>query len=85
MLLVQVGAKAYFSAAGDSGAVYGTLGVLLAVVFSAYLDALAIVFGAHVAAQAALLPSAAAMDRALDEEDPFHSGATCGTCCAGSS
>jgi membrane protein len=74
VLLVQLGAEAYFSAFGDTGAVYGTLGVLLAVIFSAYLDALAIVYGAHVAAQAALLPSGAAMDRALDEEDPTPLG-----------
>jgi membrane protein len=74
VLLVQLGAEAYFSVFGDTGAVYGTLGVLLAVIFSAYLDALAIVFGAHVAAQAALLPSGAAMDRALDEETPTPVG-----------
>lgn len=67
--LVQLGATAYFSAFGGSGAVYGTLGVLLAVVFSAYLDAIAVVYGAHVAAQASLLPSAASIDRALQEEE----------------
>jgi membrane protein len=67
VVLVQLGTKAYFSLFGDVNAVYGTLGVLLAVVFTAYLDAIAIVYGAHVAAQAALLPSAAAMDRALQE------------------
>jgi membrane protein len=68
VLLVQLGAEAYFAALGDRSAVYGTLGVLLAVVFSAYLDAIAVVFGAHVAAQATLLPSGAALDRALEKE-----------------
>ena len=68
VILVQLGAEAYFAAVGDRSAVYGTLGVLLAVVFSAYLDAIAVVFGAHVAAQASLLPSGAALDRALEAE-----------------
>jgi membrane protein len=68
VVLVQLGAEAYFSAFGDASAVYGTLGVLLAVVFAAYLDAIAIVYGAHVAAQASLLPTAAAIDRALERE-----------------
>ncbi|HEX6010738.1 MAG TPA: YihY/virulence factor BrkB family protein [Geminicoccaceae bacterium] len=67
IVLVQTGVEAYFSAFGDTSAVYGTLGVLLAVVFSAFLDALAIVYGAHVAAQAALLPSAAAIDNELEK------------------
>jgi membrane protein len=68
VILVQLGAEAYFAAVGDRSAVYGTLGVLLAVVFSAYLDAIAVVFGAHVAAHAAALPSSAAIDRALADE-----------------
>lgn len=68
VVLVQLGAEAYYSGFGDASAVYGTLGVLLAVVFSAYLDAIAIVYGAHVAAQASLLSPAGAMDRALEEE-----------------
>ena len=42
VVLVQLGAEAYFSTFGDTSAVYGTLGVLLAIVFSAYLDAIAI-------------------------------------------
>jgi membrane protein len=67
IVLVQLGAEAYFSTVGDTSAVYGTLGVLLAVVFSAYLDAIVIVYGAHVAAQAARLPSAAAIDRELEK------------------
>jgi membrane protein len=70
VLVVQLGIEAFLSAFGDTSAVYGTLGVLLAVVFSAYLDAIAIVFGAHVAAQAALLPTGAAIDRAQEEEEP---------------
>jgi membrane protein len=68
VVLVQVGAEAYFSTFGDTSAVYGTLGVMLAVVLSAYLDAIAIVYGAHVAAQASLLPTGASIDRALEEE-----------------
>ncbi len=68
VLAVQLGAEVYFSAFGGRSAVYGTLGVLLAVVFSAYLDAIAVVFGAHVAAQASLLPTGADLDRALEEE-----------------
>jgi membrane protein len=68
VILVQLGAEAYFAAFGESSAVYGTLGVLLAVVVSAYLDAIAIVYGAHVAAQASRLPTAASIDRALVEE-----------------
>ncbi len=63
--LVQLGAQVYYSGAGDASAVYGTLGVLLAVVFSAYLDALVIVYGAHVAAEAARLSEPGAIDRAI--------------------
>ena len=37
---------------GNSNAVYGTMGVLLAVVFAAYLIALAVILGAHVSAAA---------------------------------
>jgi membrane protein len=68
IVLVQLGAEAYFSGFGDRSAVYGTLGILLAVVFSAYLDAIAIVYGAHVAAQASLLPTGASIDLALERE-----------------
>ena len=68
VVLVQLGAEAYFSTFGDTSAVYGTLGVMLAVVFSAYLDAVAIVYGAHVAAQASLLPTGASIDLALEQE-----------------
>jgi uncharacterized BrkB/YihY/UPF0761 family membrane protein len=66
--LVQLGAAAGFSGIGDRSAVYGTLGVVLAVVFSAYLDAIAIVYGAHVAAQASLLPTSASIERALEQD-----------------
>jgi hypothetical protein len=44
---------------------YGTLGVLLAIVFSAYLLAVAIVLGAHVSAEVSRLPDEAALDSAL--------------------
>lgn len=53
--LVQVGARFYFAEVSDADVVYGTLGVLLAVVLSIYLDALAVVLGAHVAGAAALV------------------------------
>ncbi len=50
ILAIELGAEAYFSVVGDSNAVYGTMGVLLAVVFAAYLIALAVILGAHVSA-----------------------------------
>lgn len=68
VVLVQLGAEAYFSGFGDASAVYGTLGILLAIVFSAYLDALALVYGAHVAAEVSLLPTGASIDLALERE-----------------
>jgi membrane protein len=49
---IRFGADVYFDVVGNSTAVYGTLGVLLAVVFAAYLIALAVVLGAHVSAAA---------------------------------
>jgi membrane protein len=52
ILAIQLGADLYFQLVGDSNAVYGTMGVLLAVVFAAYLIALAVVLGAHVSAAA---------------------------------
>jgi membrane protein len=52
IVVVQLGTEAYFSVVGDTRAIYGTMGALLAVVFSAYLVALALIFGAHVSAAA---------------------------------
>jgi len=52
IVLVRLGTVAYFSLFGDARAIYGTMGALLAVVFSAYLVALALIFGAHVSAAA---------------------------------
>jgi membrane protein len=52
IVLVRLGTEAYFSLFGDAKAIYGTMGALLAVVFSAYLVALALIFGAHVSAAA---------------------------------
>jgi membrane protein len=52
IVLVQLGTEAYFAVFGDSRAIYGTMGALLAVVFSAYLVALALILGAHVSAAA---------------------------------
>jgi membrane protein len=52
IVVVQLGTEAYFSVFGDARAIYGTMGALLAVVFSAYLVALALILGAHVSAAA---------------------------------
>jgi membrane protein len=60
IVLVQLGTEAYFSLFGDSRAIYGTMGALLAVVFSAYLVALALIIGAHVSA-AAVRPEVGAL------------------------
>jgi membrane protein len=66
--LVQLGAQASFSGISHKSAVYGTLGAVLGVVFSAYLDAIALVYGAHVAAQTSLLAPPGALERALEQE-----------------
>lgn len=76
MVLVNVSTDAYLAAFGPARAVYGTLGVLLGIVFSAYLDAIAVVLGAHVAAEASRLPSGTAIDRAIEQQ--HASGATAG-------
>jgi membrane protein len=68
-LAVRFGLTLWFSVFGDASAVYGTIGALLAAVLSAYFVAIAIVFGAHVSAQVARLPDAAAMDRAVEQQD----------------
>lgn len=52
IVLVQFGTQAYFSVFGDSRAIYGTMGALLAVVFSVYLFSLAMILGAHISAAA---------------------------------
>jgi membrane protein len=52
IVAIELGTQAYFSVVGDSNAVYGTMGVLLALVFAAYLIALAVILGAHVSATA---------------------------------
>ena len=52
IVLVQFGTQAYFSVFGDARAIYGTMGALLAVVFSAYLFSLAMILGAHISAAA---------------------------------
>jgi membrane protein len=52
IVLIGIGTETYFSLFGDAKAIYGTMGALLAVVFSAYLVALALIFGAHVSAAA---------------------------------
>jgi membrane protein len=50
IVAIELGTEAYFGVVGDSNAVYGTMGVLLALVFAAYLIALAVILGAHVSA-----------------------------------
>jgi membrane protein len=50
IVAIELGTEVYFSVVGDSNAVYGTMGALLAVVFAAYLIALAVILGAHVSA-----------------------------------
>jgi membrane protein len=52
IVAIELGTEVYFGIVGDSNAVYGTMGVLLAVVFAAYLIALAVLLGAHVSATA---------------------------------
>jgi membrane protein len=52
IVAVELGTEAYFSVFGDANAIYGTMGLLLAVVFSAYLIAMAVILGAHVSATA---------------------------------
>jgi membrane protein len=52
IVAIKYGAELYFDVVGNSNAVYGTMGVLLAVVFAAYLIALAVLLGAHVSAAA---------------------------------
>jgi membrane protein len=52
IVAIDLGAKVYFDLVGNSNAVYGTMGVLLAVVFAAYLISLAVLLGAHVSAAA---------------------------------
>jgi membrane protein len=50
IVAIELGTGLYFDIVGDSNAVYGTMGVLLAVVFAAYLIGLAVILGAHVSA-----------------------------------
>jgi membrane protein len=52
IVAIELGTEVYFGIVGNSNAVYGTMGVLLAVVFAAYLIALAVLLGAHVSAAA---------------------------------
>jgi membrane protein len=52
IVAVEAGAELYFGVFGEANAIYGTMGLLLAVVFSAYLVALVVILGAHVSAAA---------------------------------
>jgi membrane protein len=53
VVVISYGTELYFTIFGDANAVYGTMGALLAVVFSAYLGSIAVVAGAYVAADPA--------------------------------
>jgi membrane protein len=50
IVVVELATEAYFRVFGDANAVYGTMGLLLALVFAAYLIALAVILGAYVSA-----------------------------------
>jgi membrane protein len=52
ILAVEAGTQLYFDLFGNANAIYGTMGLLLAVVFAAYLIALVVILGAHVSAAA---------------------------------
>ena len=65
VVAISYGTELYFAIFGDANAVYGTMGALLAVVFSAYLGSIAIVAGAYVAAEPSRQPSVADVDIAV--------------------
>jgi membrane protein len=65
VVVISYGTELYFAIFGDANAVYGTMGALLAVVFSAYLGSIAIVAGAYVAAEASPQASDADTDAAV--------------------
>ncbi|MGH2743537.1 MAG: YihY/virulence factor BrkB family protein [Thermoleophilaceae bacterium] len=52
VVAVEAGTELYFSVFGNANAIYGTMGLLLALIFSAYLVALVVILGAHVSAAA---------------------------------
>lgn len=52
ILAVETGTELYFDVFGNANAIYGTMGLLLALVFAAYLIAVVVIFGAHVSAAA---------------------------------
>ena len=66
--LAQALAEAFVSLFGSAGAVYGTIGGLLAAGLGVYLGCVVIVAGAHVSAQLARLPDAAAIDAEIAAE-----------------
>lgn len=74
-MAIPYGTELYFAIFGDANAVYGTMGALLAVVFSAYLGSIAIVAGAYVAAEASRQPSDADVDAAVMHAQPDGSHA----------
>jgi hypothetical protein len=67
LIVVQLGATAYFSWFGRSGAIYGTIGALLAACFTVYIGAIAVIVGVYVAATLARLPTAADIDAEMAE------------------
>lgn len=66
LVLVRVGAAAYFEVSGGAGAVYGTIGAILVIAFSIQLNATAIIYGAHVAAVTLKTPDGEAIDREIE-------------------
>jgi membrane protein len=66
--LAQALAEAFVSLFGSAGAVYGTIGGLLAAGIGIYLGCVVVVAGAHVSAQLARLPTAAAIDAEIAAE-----------------
>ena len=76
ILAVQLGTEVYFGLFGDANAVYGTMGLLLAVVFAAYLIALAVILGAHVSARRAGRRRSRTSPRTAGP----HDRAACGAC-----
>lgn len=63
--LVQILLRLYLDVVGDGSAIYGTLGVVLVVVFSVYFDAIAVLFGVHVAVQWQRIDETGGLDAAL--------------------
>lgn len=62
--------RANSSLFGGAGAVYGTIGGLLAAGFAVYLGCVVLVAGAHVSAELSRLPTGRSIDSAIAGESP---------------